>query len=1131
MTDLIIRCLGGLTFSLDGEAVTGFHSSKTRALLCYVAVTATPHTRSALAGLLWGDLPEKSARANLRKALSNLRQLVGAYLSIGRYEVAISVTASLWLDVAEFEKGVQDSKQVPLKNDTAVTQAVDLYKGEFLHRFDLHDAPEFEVWMLVQRARLREQATYALDALVRHYTEVQVPTQAILYAKQLIAIEPWREESHRHLMQLLAQIGERSAALMQYETCRQMLETELGVEPSQETLRLYNMIRHDKIVTITLAEAGQNQPSLPDAPDPLPSQAIPLIGREADLAGVQDLLLQPDVRLVTIVGAGGMGKTHLAVGVMAGLKSINLQPLFKDGIYFVSLTALPEPADLIPAIAQAVHFSFRSGDTPQKQLLNYLRSKQLLLVMDNYEHLLPDITFITGLLQQTATVKLLITSRLKLNVPNEYLYPLAGLSYPEETAAGKQLDLEAVQAHDAVQLFVKSGLRMNAAYVWQAKDWSAVLDICQLTGGMPLALILAAAWMEMLTPTEIANEIKSHIESSLEFITVDRRDLPDRHRSMRAIFDSSWHLLQEEEKLLFMKLAIFRGGFTHQAAETVIEAPLRELMGLVSKSFLQRLSNGRFAIHELLRQYAAEQLDQAIPDQHDLHRRHSAYFCADLQAREAEWKQGQEVTAFKAIAADFENMRAAWRWAANHGQFAYLGQAMESLGEFYCWEARYQEGEASFAYAVDRLARHRATAEQGPTAAAVEARLLIWQAEFNREYLGQQEKAVSLLAQAEALLEHLALLGYDIRRERAFLLLQLSRVARDQGDHTRDKALWPESLRLSKELGDYDWVAYKTAGLGWNSLRAGNYDEAYQFFTTARAMWQEQGNTLYLTNNLAGLSKVALMRGNLAESEALAREGMAFVTRTHGKLDRLVNVHFQLGETLLYSGKFAEAQLVLEEGIQVYTTATHMDAVDHLRYIQALVLAHMGRYAEAYQQAKSVYIQRQSQQRPAALAASAAIIGHIALAKETYNEAEEWLTKSLALYKQLGWQPSQGLPLALLAVTQQALGHSSQAMHSFKKAHAILLARATFQSLIHLFPITAYLLTQQGQLQPAVDCYALAAQYEFVAKSRWFKDVLAAPLQAAGQLSLEEAMRQKVPISGQDLWVAAEGLLSLLIAT
>jgi predicted ATPase len=402
----------------------------------------------------------------------------------------------------------------------------------------------------------------------------------------------------------------------------------------------------------------------------LPAQAMPFIGREPELAELMKLLNNPQMRLVTIAAPGGMGKTRLALeAARAALEqaSDTHQP-FANGAYFVSLAPLNAAESIVTAIAEAVGFQFYGGD-PKQQLLDFFGEKRLLLVLDNFEHLLAGAPLVSDLLEAAPGVKALATSRERLNLSGETLFNLGGLDLPEGKSAAAALE------YSAARLFVQGAGRAQPGYELRDADVPHVARICRLVEGMPLGLLLAASWMEMLTPAEIASEI----ENSLDFLEANTRDLPERQRSLRAVFDYSWNLLSEAERAVFMKLAAFRGGFTRAAAEAVAGANLRVLMALVNKSLLRRdPAGGRYQFHELLRQYAEEQLAQS-GQMEAAQDAHSRFFGEFLRQREADLKGRRQLEAGREIETDFENIRQAWGSAVQQGQMEYLDAFLYAL--------------------------------------------------------------------------------------------------------------------------------------------------------------------------------------------------------------------------------------------------------------------------------------------------------------------------------------------------------------------------------------------------------------------------------------------------------------------
>jgi len=363
----------------------------------------------------------------------------------------------------------------------------------------------------------------------------------------------------------------------------------------------------------------------PPADEPrhnLPVQPTPFVGREAELTELARLLDDPGVHLLTILGAGGMGKTRLALE--AGAAQMGN---FERGVYFVSLAPLQSIEAIVPTVAEALGFSFYTDAEggakaePRQQLLDYLRQKRMLILMDNFEHLLDGVNLVTDILETAPDVKILAASRARLSVQGEHLFHLTGMDFPDwETP-------EDAAECSAVKLFLQSARRTRPGFELVTDDLKYISRICRLVRGMPLGILMVAAWVEMLTPAEIAGEIGQ----GLDFLETDLRDVPERQRSMRAVFDHSWNLLTEREQEVFQGLSVFRGGFTRQAAQRVTVASLRELMALVNKSLLRRAPTGRYEVHELLRQYAAEKLDQSPSASETARDRHRAYYTAALQ--------------------------------------------------------------------------------------------------------------------------------------------------------------------------------------------------------------------------------------------------------------------------------------------------------------------------------------------------------------------------------------------------------------------------------------------------------------------------------------------------------------------
>ncbi|MCO5185275.1 MAG: AAA family ATPase [Anaerolineae bacterium] len=644
MPALVLSFLGGFQVLLNRQPITRFRSANNQGLLVYLACNRDkPISRETLATLFWPEAPEKEARHNLRQALYRLRKLLdgGAepYLLVTRQTVQFNAVADYELDVEQFTCAIDAN---------ALGQAVDHYAGDLLPGFSC-SSDQFEVWLRNQREYLHQLALEALLQLAEDSLASGDFGTAVTLAQRQLRLEPWREQAHRQLMYAYARMGDRSNALAQFERCREQLWDEIGIEPAPETAELYDDIKSGRFG----AASAENPITPPAKPKHnLPADTTLFIGRKRESAEIKALFTQEQQRLVTIVAPGGMGKTRL--GIEVGRR---LLPAFQDGVTFVDLAAVTDPAEITGVIAAAIHYQAPDKTQPLlPQLLNTLAQRNMLLILDNFEQLLAGVALIDQILKACPELSLLVTSRQPLNLVSESRYRLQGLDFPD------LLTVDDALAWSAVALFVDSGRRSRPGYALSDDNLVYVLQICRLVQGMPLALILAAAWFELLGSAEIAIEI----EKSLAFLSSDLADLPHRQRSMHAVFDRSWHHLQPDEQIVLAKLSVFRGGFTRDAAEHVAGANLRILLSLVNKSFLQRRSDGgRYVMHELLRQYAAEQR-RHLGVSEDAQYAHCRYF-AQIVPREM-----QRVLYFLPLllprdyAADRDNFQHAWEYALHN---------------------------------------------------------------------------------------------------------------------------------------------------------------------------------------------------------------------------------------------------------------------------------------------------------------------------------------------------------------------------------------------------------------------------------------------------------------------------------
>ena len=883
-----LSLLGAVAISLKGEQVSGQVPAKSLALLCYLAVTGGRHSREKLAGLLWGDSPEARAKASLRKSLSDLRKLFGEAVSITRRTVAFNRNGTYWLDVEVLESALAKDDAGP-ETLHALGEAVDLYRGEFLAGFSVRQAAAFEEWVLGQREHLRQLVLQALHRLSVAHTDRGEVEAAIEYTNRLLALEPWQEEAHRQLMTLLARSGQQNAALAQYEACRRILAEELGVEPLPETQALYHRLK-------TRRES---------APHNLPPQPTPFVGRQAELAQIARHLGRADCQLLTLIGAGGIGKTRLALQV-AG-QALNA---FADGVYFVRLARISGPEFLVPTISEAIGYPLSGEVDPKRQLLNYLQQKEMLLVLDNFEHLLSapgtngsgrELVLEMG--KTAPRLKLLVTSRERLNLQAEWLLTVEGLACPPEDATCGE------EAFEAVELFVQGAHRVRPEFSLAA-EWPAVVRISRLLDGMPLGIELAATWVSMMPCAEIARELAR----GLDLLATTLHDVPARHRSLEAVFDHSWELLSEAERAVFKRLSVFRGGFDRQAAQEVAGASLSTLAVLVDKSLLRVVSPGRYDMLEPLKQYAAGKLAEAPTEEELVRDRHRDYYATLLKRLEEDLLGGaRQRQAVVEIAADIDNIRSSWSRAASHGNLEAIVKSQNSLLHFHITRGWHQEGREAFQEAVDGIAGTSGETDHlAEENRKVLGQVLARQGWFHW-HLGQYRKARKVLQESLACLRH----GTpDTRVEEGAALCQLGMIEWFIGDHGKAKSLLQESLAIGKQHRDLLVTISSLTSLSNVARSLGAYSEAEKLCHEGIALCRNLNNHRFIMYFLNNLAWAANARGDYAQARQWLQEVLVFHKKTSDRA-LLARTLTQQGTAAYLEGAYVEAKQRYLESVEV----------------------------------------------------------------------------------------------------------------------------------------------------------------------------------------------------------------------
>lgn len=659
MSELLeIKTFGGLRIQCNGIPAPKFDSRKVVALLLYLAYTQHEHSREVLAEMLWEERTQSQSLANLRVAISSLRQTVGPYVLITHDTLIMNPESKWWLDTAELVDQLGYAKTLTVVSEVAqIERTLQLYQGDFLAGFYV-DSHRFEEWVLLERERFRLLVIEAIDTVIDFHTQQGNHAAGIEWASRLMQMDSLREKTHSHLMRLLAVSGQRHAALSQYETYCRMIKHELGAFPSGEMTQLFQQIRAGNFPEVI-------QRITPQTPSNLPVQSTSFVGRETECAELAEWLNDPNCRLITIIGSGGIGKTRLALEVARQVNTV-----FTDGVFFIPLRPVNSGDAILSAIVTALAVDVNAGKGDLlSQLLEILSKKSLLLVLDSVEHLLADLSPIESILSTTGQVKLLVTSRQSLDLSWEWQYELQGLSVPQST---EDLDFE---NFSSIRLFVERARRANRLFKLQ-DDPHGVIKICQLVEGMPLGIELAAAWVRVLSSYEIAH----HIIELEAFYTPSET----RHRSLQALFEQTWQLLPEAEQNVLMKLAVFQGGFTREAAEHVAHAVMPLLATLVNKSLLSmNFRTGRYQLHQLLREYMIDKLDQRKSEKTKVFERHTQYYADILQRCENLLKGNMVSTVVEELEPEIHNFRAVVTWALEQKRWEILAAIFPMLSVFY----------------------------------------------------------------------------------------------------------------------------------------------------------------------------------------------------------------------------------------------------------------------------------------------------------------------------------------------------------------------------------------------------------------------------------------------------------------
>lgn len=865
-----LHLLGPPRLEIDGT-ITELPVDRPASLAYYLLGRGDWVRREELAYLYNPDADETLAFGNLRKLIHRLKQ----------HEWADSLETDQTRLRFSLACDVQDFRRLLVQKQ--FSQALELYSGTFLEGVSFPDLNGYEAWLELERQDLALSWRNAVLEHARNLESKREFTEAERWLTRLTRADSLDEDAVQALLRVLAATGERARATEVFEHFRSELKRELDAEPLVTTRALADEVR-------------DNQRTIQAAPKHnLPAPTTRFVGRKRELEQVQNLIVQH--RLVTLLGLGGIGKTRLSLEV-----AWTQLEVFRDGVRFVPLAGVAWPDQVLPSIAQAVGLSLSGTTEPSIQLQQFLREKHLLLVLDNFEHVIEAALLLEELLESAPELHVLVTSRMALELRAETLFDVDGLSFPSKDTT------EALESFDAVQLFLERAARLNAQFTIAANTLQAAADISRKVQGMPLALELAASWTRSLSPFEVAQALAR----DLNLLSSRGRDLPDRHRSIQAVFEYSWVRLSTLEQDALASLSVFADGFTLEAAEQVAGAHLPLLLGLMNQSLVRRSQAGRFDLHELVRQYASARAQVRPEFWQIIKERFNTYFAEFLwMARQDRGRSHQR--SLLRIKPELSNVRQAWQWMIENLEYPRLRHSFEALNDYFSYFMPPAESQRLFSKSLQKF---QALNEQV-------------RPEDRSEYtfcLGKLHQFCGvfdfLVAQPDAIRQFERSLECFTeiadRGEQSRTLNYVGQAQMFTGQYMAARKSFAASLELAQEVQDDLLVAQSLNSLGGVSIFEHKYDQAIGHLEPALRLYEHSNLMIEAIATRINLAEAQCFCGRLTE----ARTNLVVVIELCKQVEAnkyLISAQLTLSRVFFLERNFAQ---VIETHLEIRTLSS-----------------------------------------------------------------------------------------------------------------------------------------------------------------------------------------------------------------
>ncbi|MCW3051491.1 MAG: hypothetical protein JWN14_661, partial [Chthonomonadales bacterium] len=799
---LILTLFGPMQVLVDGHSLPRLRSRKGIWILALLALRHDrPVEREWLAGLCWPDMETSQAFANLRPILSELRSGLGSQKerlqSPDRHTLRLDLTGAS-VDVRDFDAAIERGRPSDLERAAA------LYRGPLLEGC-------MEEWVFPERHLREHRCLQALEELGHVALFVGDHGKAIGIYRRMVSIDPYWEAARRGWMEALARSGDTNAALQVYRELVELLRADPQATPDEQTTALYQRLRGEaRQRSSSLRTTEPVTEAIPIVSGYLPHPLTDLVGREDECLEVAACMRRS--RLVTLTGLGGIGKTRLAITVAS-----EVVPEYTDGAWMVALEAVSDNKMVVPQIASVLGVKEASGQTLLERVTEHLRTKRLLLVLDNCEHLLEaSAQAVDHLLHEAAGLRILATSREALGITGETAWAVPALPAPDPhhlPQTGSTLR-RVLMGYESVQLFVERAQSIQKSFALTGENAPAVARICFQLEGIPLAIELAAARVKALTVEQIAARLDDH----LNLLTGGSRTAMSRQQTLRATLDWSYALLSEWEQTVLRRLSVFSGGWTLEAAEAVCAGdgiPSRQVLDLLTVLVDRSLvayeerdpeTGGRYRLLEMVRQYALERL-KASEEAAAVGERHSRWFLALAQEMDVHLTQADQGGGMRCLEREHSNLRSALDRCGTDA--AELGlQIAAALVRFWYISGRYSEGR-----------------------------------KYLQQALGQERTQ-------------------EVTALRAKALNGAGALAYRQGDYEATQTFYEESLRMRKQLGDLRWVAESLNNLANVAHFRGDYETVKASYQETLQIFTELGDRRNMAWSLNGLGTVTETLGD-----------------------------------------------------------------------------------------------------------------------------------------------------------------------------------------------------------------------------------------------------------------------------